>query len=63
VRTKAEHARTHRPRTGRISRLSEEEIADIRSGGMTLSQIMAKYGISKTHASYVRRGGIKTRTR
>jgi len=61
VKTKSEHARGHRRETGRVSRLSESDVASIQDGSMTLSQIMAKYGISKTHASYVRRHGIKTR--
>jgi HNH endonuclease len=63
VKTKTEHASGHRPRTGRVSRLSEDEVADIMNGGMTLPQIMKKYGISKTHAGRVRSGGIKTRTK
>lgn len=63
IRTKTEHAKEHRQRTGRISRLSEEEVLDIQTSGMSLSQIMAKYGISKTHASRVRKEGIKTRHR
>lgn len=61
VKESAEHLSLHRSTSGRISRLTAEEILDIQQGGMTLPQIMVKYGISKTHASRVRRGGIKTR--
>lgn len=61
VKTKAEHARGHRPGSGRISKLSSEDIDEIRSSDLSLRDIGAIYGISRSHASRLRRGGVATR--
>lgn len=55
LKTLREHRLLH-PEARRDSDLSDEDIALIRAGGLSLREVAKLVGISKTHAGRVRRG-------
>jgi len=55
--TLREHRYLH-PEARRLSRLTQEQIDEIRGSPLTLSHLAKEYGISRTHASKIRSGKI-----
>jgi DNA-binding transcriptional regulator YiaG len=56
LRSASEHRRLHADVARRPSKLSAEDVEDIRTAGESLGDIARFYGISKSYASKVRRG-------